>query len=118
MTDRIRIDGLRVETRIGVTSEERSNPRPVVINAELRTDARRAGRGDDLSDTVDYHRAVVEVAALVRSGERKLIERLAEEIAALLAGMNGVVGVTVQVVKEAPPIDEDVAAVSITVERP
>jgi dihydroneopterin aldolase len=118
MTDVIRIRDLSVETRIGVSDEERAHPRRVTINADLYTDTKRAGGSDDLGDTVDYGKAVTEVAALVRSTEARLIEHLAEQIAALLSGFKGVDGVTVEVVKDSPPVDEEVKAVSVVIERP
>jgi dihydroneopterin aldolase len=118
MIDTIAIHDLRVMTRIGVSEEERAEPRPILINVELRTDVTAAGVSDDLSDTINYHEATVAIADLVRGLEVHLIEHLAERIAGLLHDMYGKVEVTVKVTKESPPVDEDVKAVSVTVERP
>ena len=117
MTDRIAIRGLSVETRIGVTERERSSPQDVLIDIELLVDLSAPGLSDDLSDTIDYDALVNEVAALVRSGERNLLERLADEIAALLSAKNGVSGVTVEVMKQHVPVQEEVTGVSVRVER-
>jgi FolB domain-containing protein len=116
--DRVSISDLRVETRVGVTKEERAQPRTVVICCDIWTDLLRAGSSDELGDTVDYHSVIVEVADLVRSTEAKLLEHLAERIAALITALHGVRAVTVEVTKESPPMAEDVRAVSVTIERP
>lgn len=118
MSDRIAIRRLRVPTTIGVGERERAEPQTVVLNLEIETDTARAGATDDLGDTVDYHRAVRLVADLVRSGETKLLERLAERVAAALLELEGVTGVVVEVGKEPPPVEEDVDAVSVRITRP
>ncbi|MDP9226569.1 MAG: dihydroneopterin aldolase [Actinomycetota bacterium] len=115
--DRISISDLRVDTRIGVTEEERAEPRTVVIRLDIWADLDRPGISDELGDTVDYHSVTRDVADLVRSTEAKLLEHLAERIAALITGINGVRGITVEVIKESPPISEDVRAVSVRIER-
>ena len=117
MTDLICIRDLVVETRIGVTPGERSAPRPVVVNVDIHTDTSAAGASDRLDDTVDYHRATVAIADHLRAAETKLLERAAEQIADLICGFKGVSGVTVEVKKENPPIDENVASVAVRVER-
>jgi FolB domain-containing protein len=117
MTDRIAIRGLSIETRIGVTEKERSRPQDVQIDIELTADLSRPGLSDALGDTIDYDALVTEVAALVRAGERNLLEKLAEEIAALLSAKDGVSGVTVEVMKQHVPVLEEVAGISVRVER-
>jgi FolB domain-containing protein len=118
MTDLVRIRGLILKTRIGVSEEERATLRTVVIDVDLHTDTRRAGASDDLADTVDYGRAVLDIVELVGSGENKLIERLAEEIAGMLLNTAGVTHVAVEVSKPDPPMDAEVEAVSVRIERP
>ena len=117
MTDVIRIRNLIVETRIGVTPEERAAPRPLVVNIDIHTDSSTAGATDDLDDTVDYGRATMAVAEYLRGAETKLLERTAEQIADLICSYPGVRGVTVEVEKEDPPIDADVASVAVRIER-
>ena len=113
----ISIGDLRVPTRVGVSEEERSRPQIVKVSVEIDADLTRARSTDDISDTIDYHRVVTEVAALVRSSEVRLLEHLGERIAARIAEMKGVSGVTVLVTKEAPPVDEQVGAITVTVNK-
>ena len=117
MTDRIHIRGLALETRIGVTEKERSRAQEVLIDIQLSTDLSRPGLSDDLGDTIDYDALVNEVAGLVRTGERNLLEKLAEEIASLLSAKTGVSGVTVEVMKQHVPVLEEVSGISVRVER-
>jgi len=117
VNDVIRLHDLRVSTRVGVGDIERSHPRGLLINVELRTDTTAAGVSDELSDTINYHEAASVVAEVVRSTEARLLEHIAERIATVLKEKYGKVGVTVTVAKEHPPIEEDIRAVSVTIER-
>lgn len=117
MSDRISVRDLRIETRIGVTDEERSLPRTIVVNLDLDTDTSKAGLSDDLSDTVDYSACILAVTELTAAGEFRLLEHLAEQIAAVLVDKKGVITVTVEVVKEAPPIEAEVGSVAVRIER-
>ena len=118
MTDVIRISGLRAKTRIGVSEEERAAEQVVVINIDIRADLMRPGETDDIADTIDYDSTITEVVALVRAGERRLLEHLAEEIGSLITRHKGVKGVTVEIAKEQLPVDEDVDSVVVRIERP
>ncbi len=116
--DLITIRSLRVTTRIGVTDEERAEPRTVTLQIEMATDTSAAGRSDDLTDTIDYAAVIEQVQALVTGGEFRLIEYLAEEVARLVAAKKGVRAVTVEVEKDDPPVAAEVEAVAVKIERP
>ena len=115
--DRISIRDLRVETRIGVTDEERATPRTVVICVDIWADLHSASKSDELADTVDYHTATVEIADMVRSSEAKLLEHLGHKVAEQVGALPRVERVAVEVIKEFPPIEEDVGSVSVRIER-
>jgi len=118
VTDQIAIRELRLATHIGVTDEERANPQWVRVTVELEADLRRAGKSDDLTDTINYHWATNEIAAIVRSNSCDLLEYLAGKIASRMTKIEGVHGVTVEVAKESPPVDEDVRAIEVRIHRP
>lgn len=118
MTDRITIRDLKVPTKVGVTDEERSTPQTVVITIEIAADLKQASASDRLEDTIDYGRVAVEVAELVRASETKLLETLAEAIASHIGRLNGVQGVTVEVVKESPPVAQEVGPIAVKITRP
>ena len=117
MTDHISIVGLRVPARIGVTEDERAQPQTLVLNVEVTTDLARAGRSDDLEDTIDYGALVTDIAALVRATEVKLMETVADLVARRVSEVKGANGVTVEIFKEKVPVQEDVREVSVRIER-
>jgi dihydroneopterin aldolase len=117
VTDTIHIDGLKVQTHIGVSDEERASPQPVVIDISIAADTRLAGMSDDLADTGDYAAVIRRVSEEIGGGDFLLIERLAERVAALVLQETEAISVKVEIIKEAPPVDEDVRAVSVTIER-
>ena len=116
--DRISITGLKVPARIGVTAGERDRPQTVVVALELERDLRPAGASDDLEDTVDYDHLTTSVADLVRSSETNLLESLAEKIASHVCASTEVDRVTVEVMKESPPVSEDVGPIAVRITRP
>lgn len=52
--DRICIEGMAFFGRCGVTVEQRRTRRKVLVDMEVVTSCRKAGRSDELKDTVDY----------------------------------------------------------------
>jgi dihydroneopterin aldolase len=115
--DSIIVRDLRVKAHVGVTEQERSDAQLLVISVELYTDLRRAGMSDDLNDTVDYGRVTAEIEELVTATETALLESLAEKIAGHIAAMPGTNGVSVEIAKDAPPIDQEVGCVAVRIER-
>lgn len=117
MTDRIFIRDLKVEARVGLTDEERSRPQGITINIEMVADLRAAGESDDISHTVDYGEIAIAAAELARDTEVKLLETLAERIAARITASEGVEMVTVEIAKDGPPIPERLRDVGVRIER-
>lgn len=118
MADTVGIKGLRVETHIGVTEQERAQPQTVVIDIDIHADLSRAGETDDVADTVDYAAVAEAVAKLVGASECKLLEHLAAKVVGVISTFSGVNGVTVVVGKETAPMPVEVDGVSVRVERP
>jgi 7,8-dihydroneopterin aldolase/epimerase/oxygenase len=117
MTDRIVLTNMLFEGRHGVLDEERAVAQPFEVDVELYLDLRPAGRSDDLSQTVDYREVFRICGGVVEGPSCRLIETLAERIAAgVLAGAtHSVSEVVVRVRKPmvALPGDLDHAAVEI-----
>lgn len=81
MSDRILIQGLAIDAVIGVHAWEQQMTRPLLLDLELLTDLRPAGRSDALTDTIDYQ-AVAELAAAVAAEQpHQLVEHYAERLA-------------------------------------
>jgi dihydroneopterin aldolase len=117
VTDALLIRGLRLDARVGVTDAERQKPQTVRMDIAIRADLSQPATSDDLGDTIDYSAAVATVADAVRATECRLLEHLASHVATRVSYMHGVLGVTVEVSKEPPPVDADVEAVVVRIER-
>lgn len=98
--DKIFIRDLALRCIIGIYPEERREKQDVVINVEMHCDLRRAGKSDDLNDTVDYKSIKKAILRLVEQSHFQLIEAMAEKIAAIALG------------------DEKIKTVVVTVDKP
>lgn len=107
------IAGLRLPTRIGVPEEERLLPQCVEAHIRMTPAGSLAGLSDDISRTIDYHSVAQRVRALAASGERRLLETLAEDIAVLLLDGFPLRTVTVEI-RKFILADTDHVAVSVT----
>lgn len=95
----IHIRGLEIETRIGVPDDERAAPQRLKVDLEITPAHDFRTLGDDVARTIDYHAVCVEILRLARTGERRLIETLAEEIAGLVIEGFGALRVRVRIRK-------------------
>lgn len=100
--DAILLEGVQIPAALGVTAAERRMRRPVLLDLVLERDLGPAGRSDRIGDTIDYG-AIYAVVEEVASGrEHRLVEALAERIAAALLARFAFVAVTVTVRKPKP----------------
>lgn len=116
--DALFIRGLRAECRIGVPDEERSRPQTVVFDIVAERDLSEASATDDLVHTVDYGELTGAVARVAETTEIRLLEHLAELVAARVLDFPGIERVTVAVAKSQAPIPEEVEAVGVRIVRP
>lgn len=84
MSDKILINALRVETIIGLYPWEKKVKQTLLIDLTLSTDIRKAAADDDLRHTINYEAVSESVIALAQNNQYKLIETLAENIAAMI----------------------------------
>ena len=113
--DLIFIEGFEGETVIGVNSDELVLPQSVRIDITLGMTRNLACETDRIADTIDYgavHRALTRLLANHR---RRLLEALAEAIAALVIEEFGADWVKVVLTK--PRKFENVSAVGVAIER-
>src|SRR5687767_8494430 len=104
-TDEILLEGMRFYAYHGVNPEERALGQRFSVDVVLAVDLRRAGRSDDLADTVSYSAVYKLVRRIVEGEPRQLVEAVAEEIAAaILAEFPPVARVTVAVRKPEVPM--------------
>lgn len=82
--DVIRIEKIIARGKHGVTEIEREQCLPLELSVELCIDLTKPGQTDDIDDTVNYstlHRTIVEI---VETKSRHLLERLAEDVMAVI----------------------------------
>ena len=120
MSDRITLSAMRFEGHHGVTEEERLLPQPLEVDLEVEADLSRAGRTDDVADTIDYGPLVALCAGVVERNSCRLLEAIAAAIADRVLQTTPATAVTVRVRKLAVPLDADLdwAQVEIRRERP
>jgi len=98
--DRIFIEGLRIETIIGVFDWERQVKQTVSIDLEYAADCVRAARSDRLEDTLSYKRVAKRLMEFIGEGRFGLVETMAEQVASLMRDELGVGWVRLRINKE------------------
>lgn len=112
--DMLFLEGLEVPCRVGCTAPERVLPQSLRVDVHLYCSSlERAGRSDQLAETVDY-RVAAEMVAAVQGREYLLIERVAEELAQVALQSPQVERVQVTVRKRPPLQGIEMVGVQIT----
>jgi dihydroneopterin aldolase len=103
--DEILLEGMRFYAYHGVNPEERALGQRFTVDVVLEVDLRRAGKSDNLADTVSYSAVYKLVRGIVEGEPRQLIEAVAEEIATeVLVSFPPVHRITVTVRKPEVPM--------------
>ncbi|MCA1839015.1 MAG: dihydroneopterin aldolase [Actinomycetota bacterium] len=117
MSDKIIITGLKVFGYHGANRIEREHGQHFIVDVECRLDLREAGMSDLLGKTLDYDSLIKEVQRIVSMERYTLIEALAERIADAVLGHREVFSTLVRVAKPTPPIEADLEAVIVEIQR-
>ncbi|CAN5153922.1 dihydroneopterin aldolase [soil metagenome] len=115
MSDAIFLRELAVQTIIGIQEWERRVRQLVKIDLELSVDARRAAATDRIEDTLNYKLVATRIVDFVSQSEFRLVETLAENIAALVLREFAVAWVRVSVNK--PGAIRNATDVGVRIER-
>ena len=116
--DHITIQDLEVFANHGVFEEELNLGQKFLVSVKLFFDASPAGRSDDLTRSVNYAEACSDITKWMKTNKCRLIETIAERLAAkLLKDYDIVREVEVTVKKPWAPIGLPLECVSITVNR-
>lgn len=110
----IEIRGLELNARVGVPDGERAHPQRLLFDLRFAATDQPPDLGDEISRTVDYHAVALRVAAIVEERPRKLIETVADDLAAGLLREFGLRWIEITVRKFILPNAE---WVSVTVQR-
>lgn len=113
--DFIFIDEFRVTTLTGIHPHEQTVPQTLDISLQIGTSTANAGKSDDIRDTIDYAVVVKRLRADLEQRRFRLLETLAEHVAAVVLGDFGAAWVRVSVAK--PGVMPGVRRAGVVIER-
>jgi dihydroneopterin aldolase len=82
--DIVFIEDLRVQTVIGIFDWEREITQTVSLDLQMAYDIRKAGKSDDIADTLDYKAVSKRLIQFIEASEFQLVEALAEHCAKIV----------------------------------
>nr|WP_297460708.1 dihydroneopterin aldolase [uncultured Halomonas sp.] len=113
--DRVLIEGLSVETVIGVYDWERTIRQRLVLDLEMAADIRPAAADDDLNKTLNYAAISTRIGEFAEASSFALVETFAERLAALLRQEFAIAWLRLTLRK--PGAVANAAAVGVRIER-
>ena len=114
MADVLVLHDIVASCRLGVYEWEQRTPQDVWVDLELAIDAATAAASDDVADAVDYAALVKAVIEEAQRRPCRLLETLAERIAARVFKESGTRRVRVRVKKKAMP---EIGYAAVEIER-
>lgn len=116
--DCIKIDNLEIYAYHGVFEEEKKTGQKFFVNALLKTDLKKAGRTDCLTDSTHYGEVCLQINKSMTERSYDLIERAAERIAEdILVNFPLIREVTIELRKPYAPIPMEFESVSVQLTR-
>ena len=113
--DAIVIRDLRVEALIGIHRRERHVKQTLSIDLEIGLPGTTVFASDKVADTIDYEQVALQIRDLASAQHYRLVETLADRIAALITGEFGAPWVKLSVAKIG--ILPNAKFVGVTIER-
>lgn len=116
--DQIAIKGLEIFANHGVFKEEQEKGQPFLVNATLYFDTAKAGRTDELSDSVDYGKVCELIKDFMTQYRMNLLETIANRLARkILMAFPEIEAVTLEIEKPQAPIPMKFENVSVKIHR-
>lgn len=113
--DVVSIEGLTIDTTIGVYDWEKEQQQQLVLDIQMSWNHQQAAQTDALEEALDYAAVSERVTAWVAETPRQLIETVAEGVATIILTEFGVQNVEVRVAK--PGAVPNANTVAVTVRR-
>lgn len=82
--DKIFIKNLRLSGILGIHHREQQTPQPILINAAILADIRKAAEEDDIHQTINYSTLADKITGLVQSSHYYTVEALISAIADMI----------------------------------
>lgn len=115
--DTILIEGITFHAHHGASDEEQATGHRYSVDVVLEYDVRAAAQSDDLSQTINYSAVAKRVLAVGTENRFRLIETLAEHIAADILRNFPASAVEVTVRKLLPPMKVPAQATGVKIRR-
>ncbi|MDT0593406.1 dihydroneopterin aldolase [Glaciecola petra] len=113
--DTVFIEGLELETLIGVYEFERKAKQRIIVDLIMQGDLSQAAQSDNVKDTIDYGAVANCLAQICDMASYQLLEALAEEMATTILDKFAITTLTLKINK--PDILNNVSAVGIQITR-
>ncbi|WP_234495167.1 dihydroneopterin aldolase [Vibrio maritimus] len=113
--DKVFIEQLEVITTIGVYDWEQEIKQKLILDIEMAHDNAPAGKSDDVADALDYSKVSEAVLNHIQNGRFLLVERVAEEVAAIIQNQFNVPWVKIRLAK--PGAVPQAKSVGVVIER-
>jgi len=113
--DQIVIQNLAIRSRIGVPEEERAEPQRLTVSLVIESNLPFSAMEDRIENTIDYAAVCEAIKEVAAARPRRLIETLAEEIAAHVIARFNIWRLSLELRKFILPETEYVA---VRIERP
>lgn len=97
--DKVFIEGLEAFAVIGVYEWEQAIRQRLLLDIELKTCSKKAGRSDDLDDALDYFSISERLLAVLENERFALLEALAERLSDVLQQEFNVTGLQLRIQK-------------------
>ena len=111
--DQVCVEQLEVSARVGVTESERAQSQRLSISLAMCPRRPLVDLGDDVRNTIDYSEICAKTREFVRNRTDKLIETLADHLAAHLLQRFAMQKITIEIRKFVVP-DAKFVAVTLT----
>ncbi len=102
-SDSILLKGVQVPTFVGVPDEERERAQTVTVNLAVVPTASMKGLGDSIEGTINYAELADCLFVVAADRPRKLIETLAEDMAAAIFARFQVEELSIEIEKQILP---------------
>jgi FolB domain-containing protein len=97
--DQVIIKDILARGIIGVNDSERIHPQDILVNLIIFTDVEKAGKSDNVEDSVNYRTVAKKTISIAETAQRLTVEALAADIAGYVLSIPLVRGVRVRVEK-------------------
>ena len=116
--DQIKITDLEVFANHGVFPEENKLGQKFLVSAVLYTDTRKAGKTDDLTESIHYGEVSAFITKYMKEHTYQLLERVAETLAEeMLQSIPGLSKVELEIKKPWAPVGLPLKTVSVKISR-